>query len=391
MKRRIRKFTRSPWAAAKALGFFIVFFALAGALGGYALGDLPLVNTQSISLAGMDTLVINYGNDEVILRESGTGDLMIKEYMKTDRPRYYADISRAAGTVSVRRGRRPWLNWSWKARAEIYLPSSFRGNLRISNSSGSIRAETDLLGYKTIDVNVASGSVSLNRLSAEILSVRVSSGDLDIRDAGGNSFISLSSGKLQIGGLSGQEHRLKASSGRMRIDTIQGASVVEVSSGTIVIQRVTGDADMEIKSGTLQITELTGTAHRFRSSSGRTTIERVRGSVTGDISSGSLSIERFSGEGSFGLTSGDAFLDMEELTGDLRFRLSSGRVVLNIPRGIPFNLDANTNSGRVLVTEAGNENIQVSGNSTVLRPFGPSPERTIYARTNSGNVTINRR
>jgi hypothetical protein len=44
----------------------------------------------------------------------------------------------------------------------------------------------------------------------------------------------------------------------------------------------------------------------------------------------------------------------------------------------------------VTVTENG-ETVQVSGNSTILRPFGPSPERTIYARTTSGNVTINRR
>ncbi|MDR2759661.1 MAG: DUF4097 domain-containing protein [Spirochaetaceae bacterium] len=374
-----------------APGLLILFLVLAGALRGYALEDLSLVNTQSISLEGIDTLSLSYGDDEVILRESGTGDLIIKEYMKIDRSQYYADISRSAGTVSIRRGRRPWLYWSWKARAEIYLPASFRENIRISNSSGIFRAEIDLLDYKTIDINNSSGAVSLNRLSAETLSIRLSSGDLDIRSAEGNSFISLSSGRLQIGGLSGSEHRLKTSSGRMRIDTIQGTSVIELSSGGIVIEDLTGNADMEIKSGTLQITTLTGTTHRFKSSSGRTIIEKAQGRIEGEVSSGSLSIENFSGEGSFGLSSGNLTLYTEELTGDLRFRLSSGHIILNIPRNIPFNLDAITNSGKVQVTEAGAEAVQVSGNSTVLRPFGPSPERTIYARTNSGNVIINRR
>jgi DUF4097 and DUF4098 domain-containing protein YvlB len=177
----------------------------------------------------------------------------------------------------------------------------------------------------------------------------------------------------------------------MRIDVLLGDSVLEISSGGMVIEKLTGDADMEIKSGTLQIAELTGTTHRFRFSSGRTVIEKARGRIEGEVSSGFLSIENFSGEGSFGLSSGDATLDMEELTGDLRFRLSSGHVVLNLPRDISFNLDAITHSGRVQVIEAGNEAAQVSGNGTVFRPFGPSPERTIYARTSSGNVTINRR
>ncbi|MFP3090429.1 DUF4097 domain-containing protein [Treponema sp. TIM-1] len=312
----------------------ILFLVMAGAWTGYAAEDLPLVNTQTMGLGGIDTLSISYGSGEVILRESETGDLIIKEYMKIDRPRYYMNISRSGGTITVRQGRRPWFDWRWEARAEIYLPNSFRENIRISNASGNFRAEMDLVDYKTIDINVGSGSVSFNRLSAETLSVRVSSGDLDIRNAEGNSFISLSSGRLQIGGLSGSDHRLKTSSGRMRIDTLQGTSVIELSSG-------------------------------------------------------SLSIENFSGEGSFGLSSGSATITMEELTGDLRLRLSSGHIILNIPRDISFNLDAVTNSGSIQV--AGDEPAQVSGNSTILRPFGPSPERTIYARTSSGNVTINRR
>jgi DUF4097 and DUF4098 domain-containing protein YvlB len=368
----------------------MLFLIAAGALAGYAEEELLLVNTQSVNPEGINTLSILYGDDEVILRESETGDLIIREYMKKDQPRYYANISRSGGELSIRRGRRPWMSWSWKARAEIYLPRFFRENIRISNSSGQFRAETNLSDYKTIDIRIGSGSASFNRLAAETVSVQVLSGEADIRGIEGNSFISLSSGRLQITGLSGPEHRLKTLSGRMRIDAIQGASIIELSSGGIVIDRLDGNADMEVKSGTMQIAELTGNAHRFKTSNGRTTIEKARGKIDADFSSGSLTVENFSGEGSFTLSSGNLTLDAEELTGDFRFRLSSGSAVLTIPRGISFNLDAVTNSGRVLVNEAG-ETLQVSGNSTILRPFGPAPERTIYARTNSGNVTINRR
>jgi hypothetical protein len=69
---------------------------------------------------------------------------------------------------------------------------------------------------------------------------------------------------------------------------------------------------------------------------------------------------------------------------------------MNIPWGLFFNLDATTNSGTVRVNERGAEALRVSGNSSVLRPLGPAPEpgaavRTIYARTTSGKVIINRR
>jgi DUF4097 and DUF4098 domain-containing protein YvlB len=299
------------------------------------------------------TLAINYADSEVFIRESGTGDLVFKEYMETDRSRYYARISRSGETLTIKSGRRPWFNWSWKARVEIYLPRSFRENIRISTGSGSLQAEIDLLDYKTIDVSVSSGSVSYKRLSAGSASVHVSSGSLDIAGIGGDSLVSISSGRLQIGELSGQKHRIKTSSGRMRIDSIQGDSAIEVSSGGVAIEKARGKIDLR-------------------------------------ASSGSIDIVGFSGEGSFDLSSGNLSLDMLELTGDLRFTISSGDIELKLPGEISFNLDAVTGSGKVLVYEGGSETIRASGKSTVLRPIGASSERTIYARTSSGSVRIYR-
>jgi DUF4097 and DUF4098 domain-containing protein YvlB len=375
-------------------GTALALFLFLGALAGYAEAvpqDLPLVNSETLSPAGVETLSIDYADDTVLIRESETGDIVLKEYMKKDRSQYYARVSRSGGTLTIRRGRRPWFNWSWKARVEIYLPRSFRENIRISMSSGTLWAETDLQDYKTIDVSVSSGSVFYKRLSAETASIRLASGDMDIAGIGGNSFISISSGRLQIGDLSGGEHRIKTTSGRMRIGAIRGNSDIEISSGGIAIERIEGNAAMEIQSGNLQITEIAGTSHRIRSSSGRTRIEKIRGSLDIHASSGSIGIGDFSGEGSFELSSGDISLDMRELTGDLRFRVSSGTIKVNLPRESSFNLDAVTNSGRVSVYEGGKEIIHTSGNSTVLRPIGTSPERTIYARTSSGSVNIDLR
>jgi hypothetical protein len=323
----------------KTLGAALLFL-LAGVPGGFGegknAGGLFLVNTLNLSLAGVETLSVSYGSDNVILRESETGELTIKEYMERNNPRYYAEVSRLAGTLRVKSGRRPWLSRRWeKARAEIYLPRSFRENLRISNSSGTFSGDADLLDYKTLDISVSSGSVFLGHLSAKTVSLQVSSGELDIRSIGGDSFISLSSGKLQIDTLSGAEHRVKVSSGRARI----GAA---------------------------------------------------RGKTDSHVSSGSLAIGNFSGEGSFEISSGNISLGLRELLGDLRLSVSSGGINMTIPGDLSFNLDGVTRSGRILVDGDRENFLRVSGNSTVLRPIGPSPERTIYARTSSGTVNIRR-
>lgn len=374
-----------------------LFLLLAGIPGGYAEGEsegdrdnLSLVNTLSLSLAGVENLSLECADDEMIIRESETGELVIREYMNRDRPQYYTRVSRTGETLSIRRGRRPWLSWSWKFRIEIDLPRSFRENIRITNGSGTLRAETELLDYRTIDLSVSSGAASFRRLSGETVSVRVASGSLDMESAGGNSFISISSGRLQIGALTGGEHRIKVSSGNTRMGPVRGDTAIDISSGHITVESIEGDAVIEVSSGNLQIAELTGRNHRFKGSSGVSLFTKVRGKMEGQVSSGSLTIGDFSGEGSFTISSGHINLDTRELLGDLRFTVSSGNIDLTLPRDLSFNLDAVTKSGTVRVEASGDDTVQVSGHSTVLRPFGPDPRQTIYARTTSGSLNIKR-
>jgi DUF4097 and DUF4098 domain-containing protein YvlB len=277
--------------------------------------------------------------------------------MNKNNPRYYAELTRTAGELRIARGRRPWLfGFLFRVRAEVYLPPSFRGNLRLTNSSGNLSGEADLRDYKTIDISVGSGTVALNRVSGGTLSIRVASGGFAAAGMGGNSFVSVSSGRLEIGELAGAEHRIKVSSGRIRVGLLEGAAAIEISSGTAAL-------------------------------------EKVRGRMALDVSSGSAYVGDFSGEGSFELSSGTLNLDVRELAGDLRFRLASGEVGVSIPAGISFNLDALTKSGMVRVDEGGTESLRVAGNSSVLRPVGPASAAapTIYTRTASGRMIINRR
>jgi DUF4097 and DUF4098 domain-containing protein YvlB len=126
-------------------------------------------------------------------------------------------------------------------------------------------------------------------------------------------------------------------------------------------------------------------------SSGDIAIDRVRGKIEADISSGSLELADFSGQGVFEVSSGNLRMDVKGLPGDLRFKVSSGNIEVLMPAALSFNLDAITRSGSVRVNEAGEQILKASGNSTILRPLGPSPERTIFVQMGSGDLTIERR
>jgi DUF4097 and DUF4098 domain-containing protein YvlB len=376
-----------------AMALFLLFAAISGgyAEGEFEEGELLLVNTLNPSLGGIENLNLESGGDEMIIRESATGELVIREYMKKDRPKYYVQVSRSGGTLTVKRPWWPWPSKLWtRARIEIDLPRSFRENIRIGNGSGILRTEMDLLDYRTIDLSVSSGSASFRPVSGKTVSIRVASGSLNMDSVEGDSFISLSSGRLQIGALSGGEHRIKGSSGNARIGAIRGNSAIDISSGHIAIESIQGDAVIEVSSGNLQIDELNGQAHRFKGSSGVSVIGKTRGRVEGQLSSGSLTMGDFFGEGNFTISSGNINLDLRELLGNLEFNLTSGNIDLSVPRDLSFNLDAVTRSGEILVDEGREGTVRIPDRSTVLRPFGPSPSWTIYARTNSGSLNIKR-
>ena len=71
-----------------------LFLLLTAAAGVYEQEDLPLVNTQTVSLEGVGSLSISYGSDDITIRKSDSNNLSIREYMERDRPRYYANVIR---------------------------------------------------------------------------------------------------------------------------------------------------------------------------------------------------------------------------------------------------------------------------------------------------------
>jgi DUF4097 and DUF4098 domain-containing protein YvlB len=94
------------------------------------------------------------------------------------------------------------------------------------------------------------------------------------------------------------------------------------------------------------------------------------------------------GNGKSRVISGRLNITLEEISGDLSYTVTSGSINLDLPTGSSFNLDAETSSGSINVSDRDGE-IRIRNRSSVLRPIGSNPSYTLYARTTSGSISIN--
>lgn len=125
--------------------------------------------------------------------------------------------------------------FSSSMKLDVYVPSSYANNLKLSSSSGSINVK----------------NLKLNKLQCS-----ASSGDTSIQDiTAGNFQCGSSSGSLKANGLTTKTSSLSSSSGSQRITRFTGDLKTSSSSGSIKVEYVSFDnnIDATASSGSVEI------------------------------------------------------------------------------------------------------------------------------------------
>jgi DUF4097 and DUF4098 domain-containing protein YvlB len=221
----------------------------------------------------------------------------------------------------------------FRARIEIYLPSSYPHPLSVKTSSGSIKVDSDY-ACSDLHLEVSSGSISFNAITAESLSLKAVSGSIH--------------GK----GLTG-DIDLRASSGSINVERIEGDVDATASSGSITFGQVDGRAAVKVNSGRIKV-------------------DTLAGALTADASSGSIRC---------GVTA---------LTGDLSLTVVSGSVNLDLPRTAAFNFSARTSTGGLSTPFSGRLSSPASDRRLVQGVIGddPAPSYEIRIRAGSGSIRV---
>jgi len=210
----------------------VVVFAFFGLSQLFAVGNMELINTQTVDMNFVKTLNISYTSDNIFLLESDSDNLILKEYMTRNSPEYFANIKKSQDAVMISNGMRPMLI---RTRIEIYVPKTFADNFVFKLKSGNLTSNYNM-NYMDLDLTVSSGNMNVSGISSENILVNVSSGNIRINSCQG---------------------KIKAvnKSGNITVDNFSGSGMFNSKSGNInlFVNGITGDLSLSVDSGTINL------------------------------------------------------------------------------------------------------------------------------------------
>lgn len=356
-------------------------------------GNLELVNTQTISLEGIEALKIKYSSDDVVVYESDSDELILKEYMSfTPKKEELTQITKSGNELRLEGKRDGWngmiLGFNRSSRMEIYLPAGYKNNIYISSASGNIESGLNL-EVREFEASTASGDIEFNEVSGENITISTASGDIEFNEVfGKNLTISSTSGNLNFKKAEGNRI-LSTSSGDIKVYGGSGKTEISSTSGSIYVENSIGDFSAGTSSGDIKVEGTIGRKN-LHSTSGEIKLENSEGYIKAYTSSGDIRISNTNGAGDFHSTSGQIEVefskDISLITDDIKAESSSGDVTMRIPASLAFVFSASTSSGDISFF---NDLVSYSkNNKKATATVGTDPLIQLTVETTSGEIKI---
>ncbi|TKD67705.1 DUF4097 family beta strand repeat-containing protein [Pseudalkalibacillus hwajinpoensis] len=125
-----------------------------------------------------------------------------------------------------------------------------------------------------------------------------------------------------------------------------GSGKVELMAGSTPL--VLNEVDLDMSSGKVELSNLKTKHFKHDGSSGKLMVDRLTTEEGHfDISSGDVILTGYNGPFAGDMSSGEMHVQMDKLSGDVSFDLSSGTVALDLPEEADFTLQTETSSGDV--------------------------------------------
>jgi hypothetical protein len=188
-----------------------------------------------------------------------------------------------------------------------------------------------------------------------------------------------SSGSLIVNNVSNIETVLKVSSGKISASSINGNLDIQASSGSLKIDGVKGNVIAGVTSGNADISNVTGNV-QYKSTSGSLDAENVGGEIDVTLTSGNARLTNIGTLGSLRFTSGNIKAENAGLGDNTSFSGTSGSFKVQTPSDLKaYNFSLKASSGNVKV---GN----VSTGKSLEMNNGSGP--WVKGNISSGNITI---
>lgn len=158
-----------------------------------------------------------------------------------------------------------------------------------------------------------------------------------------------SSGTVSVDGVTNDETSLRVSSGKISASNIKGDLRIKASSGSLYIDEVDGDVDASVTSGNADITHVTGNVI-YGSTSGSLEADTIGGELSASLTSGNAKLSNIGYLGELKFTSGNIKASNSGLNGNTRFNGTSGSFRIQTPSDLKtLNFSLRASSGNLKV------------------------------------------
>lgn len=205
--------------------------------------EAGLRNTITLSGDQVEELELTYSSQNISFFTSDSEDIIIKEYLRSNREDAKATVSLNGGRAVITGGSGInfgmfRLNMGGWERIEVYLPDKLFQRVSVLVSSGNVTAqEKFVLKCRNLLLQTTSGNIRWEgSIWAEETGFQVTSGNISLKDIEGVV-------------------NVEASSGNITLDRISGSGTLEAKSGNIRVaaENITGDLSMEANSGNIKL------------------------------------------------------------------------------------------------------------------------------------------
>ena len=368
---------------------------------------MRLVLDEKVALDGIDDIRVLYGmnGNDVYIYEGEGNTLAVKEYLGSEiKDNAASTVSVNGGTLEIKGKKRNTngfsfffnfgtSNYAYGGYTEIWLPASYKGNLKIETVSGDITSEPDIALTDHFEAASVSGTISIPSVDARDVSVCSTSGDIRIETM--NTKTDSSNAKIDIATTSGDmdfkklngKVSITTTSGYITAETISGEAEFSTTSGDIEVGHIDGNIEATSTSGFVRISEGNGT-RKVSTTSGDITLEGMNGDFDISTASGEISVTDDKGAGSIETISGDVRLELAELSGNLDINTTSGYVDMKLSEKDSFAFEASTTSGEIDTFFDDSLKFSKRGNSAEGTYGSNTQGHEIDIETTSGDVRI---
>ena len=264
--------------------FALLLFAAAPALA--SANDCKFIAHRDfdVDAAGLKTVAFPLGSSDLVVEgvpgltkvevrgracaseEAWLADLKVDQHLSGDRL-----------TVTPQQGR---TNWQWFGSSyasidiEVRVPASMAIDIKASSGDSKVR------NVASLAYDGSSGDLIVDKI-AGLLSLELSSGDVQAREVGSADVRSISSGDLTLRDVRGDVQVDRVGSGDLRLDNVAGGVTIgSVGSGDVTISHVERGVGVDsLGSGDLDVADVGGDFSLRRKGSGDVHQHGVRGKV----------------------------------------------------------------------------------------------------------------